>query len=42
MVIAQEGRLEEEMFLTSFLWEEAKHVEFFSRFFARWRARRPT
>ena len=34
MVIAQEGRLEEEMYLTSFLWEEAKHVEFFSRFFA--------
>ena len=34
MVIAQEGRLEEEMFLTSFLWEEAKHVDFFSRFFS--------
>jgi ribonucleoside-diphosphate reductase beta chain len=34
LVIAQEGRLEEEMYLTSFLWEEAKHVEFFSRFFA--------
>lgn len=34
MVIAQEGRLEEEMFLTSFLWEEAKHTDFFSRFFA--------
>lgn len=31
-VIASEGRLEEEMFLTSFLWEEAKHVESFSRF----------
>jgi ribonucleoside-diphosphate reductase beta chain len=31
-VIAREGRLEEEMFLTSFLWEEAKHVDFFSRF----------
>lgn len=31
IVIAQEGRLEEEMYLTSFLWEEAKHVEFFSR-----------
>lgn len=31
-VIAGEGRLEEEMFLTSFLWEEAKHVDFFSRF----------
>lgn len=33
LVIAREGRLEEEMYLTSFLWEEAKHVEFFSRFF---------
>lgn len=30
--IAQEGRLEEEMFLTSFLFEEAKHVDFFRRF----------
>ncbi|WP_176719459.1 R2-like ligand-binding oxidase [Rhodohalobacter halophilus] len=29
-VISNEGRLEEEMYLTSFLWEEAKHVEFFS------------
>src|SRR5579875_11769 len=25
MAIAQEGHLEEEMFLTTFLWEEAKH-----------------
>ncbi|MBT8220988.1 MAG: R2-like ligand-binding oxidase [Bacteroidia bacterium] len=33
MVMAQEGRLEEEMFLTSFLWEEAKHVDGFIRFF---------
>jgi ribonucleoside-diphosphate reductase beta chain len=32
MVIASEGRLEEEMYLTSFLWEEAKHVETFRRF----------
>jgi ribonucleoside-diphosphate reductase beta chain len=32
-VIAAEGRIEEEMFLTSFLWEEAKHVEAFRRFF---------
>jgi ribonucleoside-diphosphate reductase beta chain len=32
-VIASEGRLEEEMYLTSFLWEEAKHVEAFHRFF---------
>jgi ribonucleoside-diphosphate reductase beta chain len=32
MAIAEEGRLEEEMFLTAFLWEEAKHVEVFRRF----------
>lgn len=32
MVMAQEGRLEEEMYLTTFLWEEAKHTEFFRRF----------
>ncbi len=32
MVVAGEGRLEEEMYLTSFLWEEAKHVESFRRF----------
>ena len=32
MAIAQEGRLEEEMFLTTFLFEEAKHTDFFSRF----------
>ncbi len=31
-VVAAEGRLEEEMFLTSFLWEEAKHVELFRLF----------
>lgn len=31
MTVAEEGRLEEEIFLTSFLWEEAKHVEFFRR-----------
>jgi len=31
MAIAGEGRLEEEIYLTSFLWEEAKHVEFFRR-----------
>ncbi len=30
--IAQEGRLEEEMYLTTFLFEEAKHTDFFSRF----------
>ncbi len=32
LAIAQEGYLEEEMFLTTFLWEEAKHTEFFRRF----------
>jgi ribonucleoside-diphosphate reductase beta chain len=31
LTIAREGRLEEEMFLTTFLWEEAKHTEFFRR-----------
>ncbi|MBI5305632.1 MAG: R2-like ligand-binding oxidase [Chloroflexi bacterium] len=31
-VIASEGRLEEEMFLTTFLFEEAKHTDFFRRF----------
>src|SRR5207245_10766486 len=31
MAIAAEGRLEEEIYLTSFLWEEAKHVAFFRR-----------
>lgn len=31
-VVAAEGRLEEEIYLTSFLWEEAKHVEGFNRF----------
>jgi ribonucleoside-diphosphate reductase beta chain len=33
--VAADGRLEEEMYLTSFLWEEAKHVEFFRRFLDR-------
>lgn len=32
MAIAREGRLEEEIYLTTFLWEEAKHTEFFSLF----------
>ena len=32
-VVAGEGRIEEEMYLTSFLWEEAKHLEGFRRFF---------
>ena len=31
MTVAGEGRIEEEIYLTSFLWEEAKHVEFFRR-----------
>jgi ribonucleoside-diphosphate reductase beta chain len=31
-VIAAEGRLEEEIYLTSFLFEEAKHTDFFNRF----------
>ena len=31
LAIAREGRLEEEMFLTTFLFEEAKHMDFFSR-----------
>ncbi|HEX6385423.1 MAG TPA: R2-like ligand-binding oxidase [Anaerolineae bacterium] len=34
LVIAEEGRLEEELFLTTFLFEEAKHTDFFSRFLA--------
>jgi ribonucleoside-diphosphate reductase beta chain len=32
MTVAREGRIEEEMFLTTFLWEEAKHTDFFRRF----------
>jgi ribonucleoside-diphosphate reductase beta chain len=32
MAIAREGRLEEEIYLTTFLWEEAKHTDFFRRF----------
>lgn len=32
MVIAREGRLEEELFLTTFLFEEGKHTDFFNRF----------
>jgi ribonucleoside-diphosphate reductase beta chain len=30
--IAEEGRIEEEMFLTTFLFEEAKHTDFFRHF----------
>ncbi len=33
MAVAKEGRIEDEMYLTSFLFEEAKHVEFFNRWF---------
>ncbi len=31
-IVAAEGRLEEELYLTSFLFEEAKHTDFFRRF----------
>ena len=33
--VARDGRLEEEMFLTAYLWEEAKHVEGFDHFLRR-------
>lgn len=32
MTVAKEGRIEEEMYLTTFLFEEAKHTEFFRLF----------
>lgn len=32
MTIATEGRVEEELYLTTFLFEEAKHTDFFARF----------
>jgi ribonucleoside-diphosphate reductase beta chain len=32
LVIGREGRLEEELFLTAFLWEEGKHAELFRRY----------
>lgn len=32
MTVAAEGRLEEELYLTTFLFEEAKHTDFFRRF----------
>jgi ribonucleoside-diphosphate reductase beta chain len=35
MVVAAEGRVDEEIYLSSFLWEEAKHVDFFSTFLQR-------
>ena len=31
LAVARQGRIEEEMFLTTFLFEEAKHMDFFSR-----------
>jgi ribonucleoside-diphosphate reductase beta chain len=31
LAVAREGRLEEELYLTSFLWEEGKHTQFFRR-----------
>src|SRR5436305_14797073 len=31
LAIARQGRLEEELFLTTFLFEEAKHTDFFNR-----------
>jgi ribonucleoside-diphosphate reductase beta chain len=31
MTVAERGMIEEEIYLTSFLWEEAKHTEFFTR-----------
>ena len=34
LTIAREGRLEEELFLTTFLFEEGKHTQFFARFLA--------
>src|SRR5438309_11640262 len=32
LAIAREGRIEEELFLTTFLFEEGKHTQFFRRF----------
>src|SRR5438552_2649611 len=32
LAAAREGRLEDELFLTTFLWEEGKHTDFFRRF----------
>lgn len=34
--VSRGGHLEEEMFLTTFLWEEAKHIDFFDRAMASW------
>jgi ribonucleoside-diphosphate reductase beta chain len=32
-VVAREGRVDEQLFLSSFLWDEARHVDLFQRFF---------
>jgi len=32
LTVSQEGRVEEELYLTTFLFEEAKHTDFFRRF----------
>jgi len=32
LAVAREGRIEEEMYLTTFLFEEAKHTDFFQRY----------
>jgi len=32
MAVARDGRIEEEIYLTTFLFEEAKHTDFFNRF----------
>ena len=32
LAMSREGRIEEEMYLTTFLFEEAKHTDFFRRF----------
>jgi ribonucleoside-diphosphate reductase beta chain len=34
LAVAREGRIEEELYLTTFLFEEGKHTELFSRFLA--------
>ncbi|MGL4650731.1 MAG: R2-like ligand-binding oxidase [Caldilineaceae bacterium] len=33
LIMSREGRVEEELYLTTFLFEEAKHTDFFRRFF---------
>ncbi len=34
LTVAREGRIEEQLYLTTFLFEEAKHTDFFARFLA--------